>query len=123
MRFMAMIMADPREFGAGPAPPALEAAIGRHIEKITKAGVLVTTGGLAPPAAAARIAVSGGTLSVVDGPFAQAREGVGGFAILECPSREAAIEHCKAFMQIHVGVLGPSYTGQMEIRQLFGPEE
>ena len=81
MRFMMMIKANPADF-TGPPPAALEAAIGRHIEEMTKAGVLVTTGGLAPPNEGATVRVASGRLSVVVGPFAEAREVVGGFAII-----------------------------------------
>lgn len=122
MRFMMMIKAGPGDF-AGPPPAALEAAIGRHIEEMTKAGVLVTTGGLAPPADGATIRVANGRLSVVDGPFAEAREFVGGFAIVRAASRDEAIQRGRQFLQLHIDALGDAYTGELEIRQVFGPEE
>ncbi|HUF35068.1 MAG TPA: YciI family protein [Gemmatimonadales bacterium] len=61
---------------------------------------------------------AGGKLSVVDGPFAEVKELIGGYAIIRAKSREEAIEHGKQFMSLHLKVLGPSYTGQLEVRQL-----
>ena len=64
--------------------------------------------------------VSGGNLNVVDGPFAEAKEVIGGFGILKANSKAEAIELGKAFMQVHVDVLGPEYEGELEIRQMQG---
>ena len=123
MRFMMMIKANVQEFEEGaPPPPALEEAIGNHIEKMMKLGVLVTTGGLAPPSQGSTIRVGGGTATVIDGPFTEAKEVVGGFAILQVSSREEAIARGREFMQLHIDALGPSYTGELEVRQIFGPD-
>ena len=83
-----------------------------------EAEILLESGGLLPSSKGARIQVGGGKLNVVDGPFAETKELVGGFAIMKADSRDEAIEMGKAFMQIHVDVLGPEYEGQLEIRQL-----
>ena len=71
-----------------------------------------------PSSAGARILVSGGTLRVIDGPFAEAKELIGGFAILKADSKEEAIRLGKIFMQLHIDTLGPSYESELEIRQM-----
>jgi hypothetical protein len=58
-------------------------------------------------------------LTVIDGPFAEAKEVIGGYAILRARSKEEAIDFGKRFMEVHREVLGPSYEGELEIRQMF----
>jgi hypothetical protein len=123
MRFMMMIKAD-SDYEAGRPPKAeLIDAIGRLSEEMTKAGVLIETGGLLPSALGARVRVSGGRISVTDGPFAETKEIIGGFAVVEASSREEAIALGRQFMDLHARILGPSYEGECEIRQMFdGPD-
>jgi hypothetical protein len=119
MRFMVMVKAD-KDFEAGlPPKPELLAAIGKLSQDMVKAGVLLETGGLLPSSRGARVRASGGKLSVTDGPFAETKELVGGYAILQAKSRDEAVELGKQFMEVHVTVLGSSYDGECEIRQLF----
>jgi hypothetical protein len=119
MRFMVMVKAD-KDFEAGlPPKPELLAAIGKLSHDMVKAGVLLETGGLLPSSRGARVRASGGKLSVTDGPFAETKELVGGYAILQAKSRDEAVELGKQFMEVHVTVLGSSYDGECEIRQLF----
>lgn len=118
MRFMMIVKAN-KNYEAGEMPnPELLARIGQHAEKLREAGILLESGGLLPSSKGARIEVGGGRLDVVDGPFAETKELVGGFAIMKADSRDEAIEMGKAFMQLHVDVLGEEYEGQLEIRQL-----
>ncbi len=122
MQFMMIVKADKNyESGKAPDPKLLE-AIGKLSAEMAEAGILVSTGGLLPSSAGARINVSGKKLLVTDGPFAETKELVGGFAILEARSREHAIELGKQFMQVHADVIGPSYEGELEVRQMWGPE-
>ncbi|HET7559318.1 MAG TPA: YciI family protein [Limnochordia bacterium] len=87
---------------APPAPPSPEAMaeIGKLIEDATKAGILVVTGGLAPTAQGAKLQLSSGKMTVTDGPFAETKEIVGGFAIIDVPSMEEALEWAKRFRLI-----------------------
>lgn len=118
MRFMMIVKADKTyEAGAAP-PPELMAAIGKLSEEMVKAGVILDMGGLLPSSKGARINVKKGKLTVTDGPFSEAKELIGGYAILQVKSREEAIERGRRFMQIHADVLGPSYDGELEIRQM-----
>ena len=124
MRFMMMVKGD-RSYEAGAAPdPELGAAIGKLSEELMRAGVMVDMGGLLPTAMGARVRLAGGKLTVTDGPFSEAKEVIGGYAILRADSRQEAIELGKRFMALHAGVLGSSYEGELEIRQMaeFGPE-
>jgi hypothetical protein len=119
MRFMVMVKAD-KDYEAGlPPKPELLAAIGKLSQDMVKAGVLLETGGLLPSTRGARVRASGGKLSVTDGPFTETKELVGGYAIVQAQSRDEAVELGKQFMEVHVTVLGSSYDGECEIRQLF----
>jgi len=121
MKYMMIIKAD-RAYEAGASlNPDLAAAVGKHAEEMAKAGVLLETGGLLPSSQGARVRAAGGRLTVTDGPFIESKELIGGFGILRANSKEEAIELGKAFMQIHVDVLGHSYEGELEIRQMFDP--
>jgi hypothetical protein len=123
MRFMMMVKAD-NDYEAGlPPKPDLLAAIGKLSHDMTQAGVLLESGGLLPSSRGARVRASGGKLSVTDGPFVETKELVGGYAIVEAKSREEAVELGKRFMEVHVKVLGSSYDGECEVRQLFDPAD
>jgi hypothetical protein len=124
MRFMMLVKAGPGYEAGAPPGPELIAAIGSLTEEMMRAGVVLETGGLLPSSAGARVRVSNGRLSVTDGPFLEVKELIGGYAILRASSRAEAIEHGKRFMQLHADTLGPSYEGELEIRQLadYGPE-
>jgi hypothetical protein len=121
MRFMMMVKADPGYEAGRPPDPALLAAVGELSEKMTRAGVLIQSGGLLPSSTGARVRVSGGKMTVTDGPFAETKELIGGFAILEAASKEEAIRLGREFMQLHVDVLGQSYEGTLEVRPMFDP--
>jgi hypothetical protein len=111
MRFMMMIKAD-KNYEAGMPPSAeLMAAMGKYTEDMTKSGALLSTGGLLPSSQGSRIKVSGGKLAVIDGPFAETKELIGGFAIVQAKSKTEALEMARSFMQLHRDVLGPSWEG------------
>src|SRR5678815_4042482 len=98
MRFMMIVKAD-REFEEGRPPnPELMAAIAKLADEATKRGQMVAAGGLLPSSQGVRIRVSGGKTSVIDGPFAETKELVGGFAIFDLSSKEEAIENGRQFM-------------------------
>jgi len=99
-------------------PQELMDAIGTLGEEASRAGLMVDMGGLLPSAIATRIRQSGGKLSVIDGPFTEAKELVGGYAIYDVKSKEEALEWATRFMKLHQD-LWPSWEGEVEIRQLF----
>src|SRR6266481_8681498 len=119
MRFM-MIVKHPEN--SGRPPKELMDAIARIGEEAVKAGTMVANGGLAPTAASTRVRLSRGQLSTTDGPFTEAKEVVGGFAIFELKSKEEAIEATTRFMELHK-IHWPGWEGETEIRQIFGPED
>ena len=90
----------------------LYAEMAKFIEELTASGVLLATGGLDP--AGFKITSTGGEISVTDGPFTEAKEAVGGFALIEVRSREEAIELGRRFMTI-VG------EGESVVHEVFGP--
>ena len=119
MRFMMMVKANPDYEAGVPPKPELIDAIGKLSERMTGAGVLLGTGGLLPSSCGARVRVSAGSISVVDGPFAETKELIGGYAIVETRSRDEAIALGRQFMELHAKIIGPSYAGECEIRQMF----
>jgi hypothetical protein len=129
MKYLAMVMIDrnseaSKNYEAGlPPDPKLTAPMGKHIEKMTKCGALVATMGLLPLAQGARVRAAGGKLSVTDGPFIESKEVIGGYAVLEAESKEAAIELTKEYMKLHLDALGESYEGTIEVRQMFDPSD
>lgn len=95
-------------------PPSAEemAAMGKLIDEGIKAGWLLATEGCLPTALGARVCMNGGKLSVTDGPFAEAKEVVGGFAILRANSKEEAIQLAKDFLKV-------AGDGECELRQIY----
>jgi len=115
MRFMTMVKSSE---ASGPPPKSLMAAIAKLGEEGAKAGVLVETGGLLPSAMGARVRLSGGKLSVTDGPFTEAKEVIGGYAVYQLKSKQEAIEWTSRFMQLHKDHW-KGWEGESEIRQIF----
>jgi hypothetical protein len=115
---MMIVKADKNYEAGAPPPPELMAAIGKLSEEMINAGILLDLGGLLPSSKGARINVKEGKLIVTDGPFSEAKELIGGYAILQVKSKEEAIERGRRFMQVHADVLGPAYDGELEIRQM-----
>jgi hypothetical protein len=124
MKFM--LMTKLNNENQPPPPVELYAAIGKLTADIAQSGVLVSTGGLMHTSKGAKAKLSGGKITVIDGPFAEAKECIGGFAIVEVKSKEEAIELSRRFLQIHADVMGPGYELDSEIRQMYeaaaGPE-
>jgi hypothetical protein len=103
MRFMVMHYSTAEmEAGVPPTPEQME-AVGQLMQESAMAGVLLTGEGVHPSSKGARVEVTNGEVRVIDGPFAEAKELIAGFAILEVRSREEAIEHAKRFASI-IGV-------------------
>jgi hypothetical protein len=117
---MLIAHADKNSETGAPPDPWLIAAIGKLTEDLRRSGILVGNGGLAPTSTGARVQLAGG--KVLDGPFTEAKEIIGGYAIVDVSSKQEAIELAKRFYQIHAEILGPSYQATGEVRQMFdGP--
>ena len=119
MRYMMIVKANKDSEAGSPPNPELMAAIAKLADKATASGALVSAGGLLPSSQGVRIRVAGGKTATIDGPFAETKELVGGYAIFDLKSKEEAIESGRQFMQIHADVLGSSYEGELEIRPMF----
>lgn len=117
MRFMVMIKSDQRtEDGLMPTEEEMT-AMGRYNEELVKAGVLLAGEGLHPSSKGARIKFTGGKPTVIDGPFAEAKELIAGFWLIDVKSKEEAIEWMKRV---------PCTDGvetDIEIRQVFEAED
>jgi hypothetical protein len=116
MRFLLTTPPDKNAQAGAPPDPKLMAAIGKLGEEMTKAGVLLETGGLSSKSV--RVGLSGGKLSVTDGPFTETKEVIGGYAILEAASMKEASELTRRFLAIH----GDEWNLECEVRPLDGPE-
>ena len=117
MRFLSMIRID-ETTGQVPSEQ-LMADMGKLIEDLTRTGQLVSTAGLRPTSEGVRVRLHrGGGLTVVDGPFAESKEVIGGYAILEAQSKDEAVELTRRFLKVH----GTDWDLECEVRQLDGPE-
>ena len=96
MRFISIFTHEPND---RPPTEAEMATMGKLIEEGMKAGWLLGTEGCLPTALGARVRRANGKINVTDGPFTEAKEVVGGFAILKANSREEAIELTRNFLQ------------------------
>ncbi len=119
MRFMMLVKCAEN---LGPPPKRFMDAFVKINEEASKAGTMLGSGGLGPTALGARVRLSQGQLTVIDGPFTEAKEVVGGYAQFELKSKEEAIEATLRFMELHKQHW-PGWQGETEIRQMFGPED
>jgi hypothetical protein len=116
MRFMSMIRIQ-ENTGQVPSERLMK-DMGKLIEEMTRSGQLVSTAGLRPTSEGVRVRLRGGKLTTVDGPFTEAKEVIGGYAVLEAKSKADAVELTKRFLKVH----GDEWDIECEVRQLDGPE-
>jgi hypothetical protein len=123
MKFLMLF--TPANKTAAPTQEAM-AAMGAYIEKSLKDGVLVWTEGLAPGQKGARVERAGGEVTVKDGPYSEAKEVIGGFALINAKSMDDAIAHAREFL----GVAGDGVTEIHRVAdasdfapEVFTPEE
>ena len=107
-----------RETGAIP-PQALVDAIEQSTAEQTKAGTMLAFGGLMPSADGAKVRIAGGKVVVTDGPFTEAKEVIGGFAVVAYQTKAEAMEAVRKQMDLHVR-LWPEWEGVCEVRALYG---
>ena len=99
MKFLGYTLADPT-IPIPPPGPEMYERMGAFIEEATKAGVLLATGGLAPVEEATKVVYNDGEFTVLDGPFTEAKELVGGWALMECRDMDEAVEWTKRFLSV-----------------------
>ena len=112
MRFMMIVIPKGYESAAPDAVPSAEAVakMAAYNKSLQQAGVLLALDGLLPPSTGARISFSDGKITVTDGPFAEAKEVIGGYWIIQVRSREEAIEWAKRAPALGDGII--------EVRQI-----
>jgi hypothetical protein len=115
-----MVKADPK---AGSGSPELTTAIAKLTEDMTKAGVLLDTGGMQAVVSGTILKLAAGKISATDGPFTEANEVVGGYAIVKVNSKEEAIALARQFLDIHARILGPTCVAETEVLRLYSREE
>ncbi|QHC24964.1 YciI family protein [Streptomyces sp. GS7] len=113
-RFLTLIRIDEQQIPAGGPSPEMARRMGELLEEITKAGVMLDTAGLTPSAQGTRVTWSGGALSYTDGPFAEAKEVIGGYALLQAEDKAEALEWTERFLRVHDADL----TVTAEVRQI-----
>jgi hypothetical protein len=109
VRFLGYTLANEADMPTTPPDPDMYEKMGAFVEEAVNAGVIVATGGISPTSEGAIISLKDGEFTVVDGPFTEAKELVGGWALMECRDRDEAIEWSKRF----VSVLG---EGEVRVR-------
>jgi len=118
MRFFCYTLGD-ESVPIPPPRPDDMMKMGGFIAEAKAAGVLIETGGFAPTADAVKVSYSaGGTFKVTDGPFAEAKELIGGWALIKTATRDEAVDWAKRFLAI-VNVDGAESC----VRQVFGPDD
>ncbi|RKE37396.1 hypothetical protein B0G76_3645 [Paraburkholderia sp. BL23I1N1] len=119
MRFMIIVKATAVSEAGGPPDDALMAAMGTYHEELAKAGVLLDATGLQPSSKGWRIRYGAGKRTVVDGPFAETKELIAGYTLIQVHSREEAMEWARRFP----APFGEQADGEIEVRQLYELED
>jgi hypothetical protein len=116
MRIMGLLKAD--EHSEAGAPPSMELMqrMGAFVEEITKAGVMLSTDGLAPSSKGRRVRLEDGKVTVTDGPFTESKELVASYALFQVQTMDEAVTWTTRFLE----VLG---RGECELRPLFDPSD
>jgi len=112
MRFMFIVKSSHQ----GAPSEALITEMHKLADREIKAGRMLDNGGLMPLSTGAHIRIAGGELSVVDGPFVESKEVIGGYAIFELPGKAEALASAREFMQLHKDFM-PGWEGVCEMRE------
>lgn len=113
MRYMSIITSP----HSTPPTPELMEHMGKLAEREIASGRMIDMGGLTPLAMGAQVVLKGGELKVIDGPFVEAKEVIGGYAIMEFRSKEEALAAAVEFMQLHKDYM-PGWEGTCEVRAM-----
>lgn len=116
MRYM-MFIKHTEDYRGKPIPPGLIKAMGEFIGEHTKNGKFIDGAGLKSSHKGKRIQLRDGQLRVIDGPFLESKELVGGYAIVELESDEEALEMATQFMELH-RIHWPEFEGESELRPI-----
>ena len=114
-----MLIKHAENYRNQPIPQALNDAMGEFVGESMKNGTLKDTAGLKPTSEGFRIRSSRNQLTVTDGPFTEGKEVIGGYALVEVPSREEALKVARDFMELH-RLHWPTFECECEVRPLEG---
>eukprot|EP01132_Coremiostelium_polycephalum_P006467 gene6467-8021_t len=112
MRFMSIVTSAHSQ----PPTPELMEAMNKLADREIKAGRMLDMGGLTPVTMGAQVRIANGQLSVIDGPFVEAKEVIGGYAIMEFADKDEAVASAVEFMQLHKDFM-PGWEGTCEVRK------
>jgi len=116
MKYLSFVRSSEKYRDVHP-PAAMMEAMGKLIEKFSKEGALVDTGGLAPSREGFRMRLANGKLTTTDGPFSESKEIIGGWAILQANSKEEILRLTTEFMDLH-RKYWPDFEGECEVRPI-----
>ena len=116
MRFIGLAKADEKYEAGEPPSPELFERMGPFLEEATKAGVLVGGDGLQPSSKGKRVRLQNGKVTVTDGPFAETKELIASYAILECKTMDEAVYWTQRFVEV-------GGEGECEFRPIMRPED
>lgn len=119
MRFMNFVT---QSAGSPPMPPGFIEAMAKSAQEAQRAGTLLDTGGLAPITRSTRVRLANGQVTVIDGPFTEAKEVVGGYGVVEAASQDEAVQGAVWLMNMH-REHWPGWEGEVEVRQILGHED
>jgi hypothetical protein len=119
-RYM-LFIAHSEDLRTESVPQSLHEEMGQFVTENLRSGVLIETNGLRPTSEATRIRQSRRRLTITDGPFAESKEVVGGYALVEVGSRKEAVDLATRFMEIHLRHW-PDFEGTCEVRGISGGE-
>ena len=109
------IVKTPENIGA--PPQALMDAMDKLVADSLKNGSILQTGGLGPSSQGFRVRAARGKLTVTDGPFTEAKEVLGGYAVMAAKTREEALKNARLFMELHTRYW-PEWEGECEVREI-----
>jgi hypothetical protein len=110
-----MFIKHTEDYRNAEVPAKLYEEMGKFIEETQKSGNFVGGAGLQPSSAGTRVRLKGGKITVMDGPFTESKEIVGGYAIMDAKSRDEALSLARRFMELHLKHW-PTFEGECEMR-------
>jgi hypothetical protein len=116
--FMSIIPPQGVDSGSRAVPQSLMDAMGPYIDATVKSGALISTAGLGGSATGVRLTGTGGRIAVMDGPFAETKELIGGYAVFEFASKAEAIKAATDFVNLHIDNGMPDIV--VEVREIAG---
>lgn len=116
MRYM-MFIKHTEDYRMEEVPQSLFAAMGEFVGESMKNGSILDTAGLQPTAKGKRVRLADGNITVIDGPFTETKEVIGGYALVEAKSNEEALALATQFMDLH-RIHWPAFKGECEVRPL-----